>query len=81
LAGQNFGRMHDIITTKQKFIHMENYEVLKSLVHSLDEDMKKFTEKGNKAAGGRIRKAMQEIKTLAQAIRVEVQEMKNTKAE
>ncbi len=60
---------------------MENYEVLKSLVLSLEEDLTKFNEKGNKAAGGRIRKAMQEVKSLAQAIRIEIQETKNAKAE
>jgi hypothetical protein len=60
---------------------MENYEVLKSLVLSLEEDLKKFNEKGNKAAGGRIRKSMQEVKSLAQAIRIEIQEKKTTKAE
>jgi hypothetical protein len=34
-------------------------------------------EAGNSSAGSRIRKAMQEIKQLAQAVRVEVQEKKN----
>ena len=34
-------------------------------------------EDGNKSAGTRIRKNMQEVKNLAQQIRVEVQEMKN----
>ena len=32
---------------------------------------------GNKAAGTRVRKHMQNVKSLAQNIRVEVQEMKN----
>ena len=40
------------------------------------EDVDKF-EDGNKSAGTRIRKNMQEVKNLAQQIRVEVQEMKN----
>ena len=40
------------------------------------EDVEKF-EDGNKSAGTRIRKNMQDIKNLAQQIRVEVQEMKN----
>ena len=40
------------------------------------EDVEKF-EDGNKSAGTRIRKAMQEIKNLAQEVRVEVQEIKN----
>ena len=43
------------------------------------EDVDKF-EDGNKSAGTRIRKNMQEVKNLAQQIRVEVQEMKNAVA-
>tara|TARA_A100000172_G_C2995663_1_gene94465 strand:- start:530 stop:721 length:192 start_codon:yes stop_codon:yes gene_type:complete len=43
------------------------------------EDVEKF-EDGNKSAGTRIRKNMQDIKNLAQQIRVEVQEMKNAVA-
>jgi len=39
-------------------------------------DYDKF-EGGNKSAGTRLRKAMQEIKNLAQDVRVEVQEQKN----
>ena len=39
-------------------------------------DVEKF-EQGNKSAGTRIRKAMQDIKNLAQEVRVEVQEIKN----
>ena len=34
-------------------------------------------DKGNKAAGTRVRKAMQSAKTMAQAIRVQVQNDKN----
>ena len=34
-------------------------------------------DKGNKAAGTRIRKAMQDLKTMAQEVRVAVQAMKN----
>jgi predicted lactoylglutathione lyase len=55
---------------------MENYEVLKSLVLSIQGDINKFAEKGNKAAGSRVRKAMQEVKMLAQSIRIEIQESK-----
>ena len=40
------------------------------------EDVEKF-EDGNKSAGTRIRKNMQDVKNLAQQIRVEVQEVKN----
>tara|TARA_Y100000114_G_C11638002_1_gene267781 strand:- start:208 stop:387 length:180 start_codon:yes stop_codon:yes gene_type:complete len=43
---------------------------------STDSDLEKF-DNGNKSAGTRIRKAMQEIKLLAQQIRVKVQDIKN----
>ena len=36
-----------------------------------------FDEKGNNAAGTRVRKAMQNLKELAQEIRVEVQKIKS----
>jgi hypothetical protein len=53
------------------------YDELKSLVDSLEEDFSKFYDKGNKAAGTRVRKGMQDLKTVAQDIRVEVQNAKN----
>ena len=40
-------------------------------------DAVKFTE-GNNSAGTRVRKAMQNIKNLAQLVRLEVQEQKNS---
>ena len=40
-------------------------------------DLEKF-QSGNNSAGTRIRKAMQEVKSLAQDVRVGVQEVKNT---
>jgi len=42
-------------------------------------DLEKFND-GNKAAGTRVRKNMQDIKNLAQQVRTEVQEMKNAVA-
>ena len=56
---------------------MKRYDQLKALVTSLEDDFSKFYGKGNKAAGTRIRKGMQELKHLAQEIRSEVQGMKN----
>ena len=56
---------------------MERFENLKALVLGLEEDFAKFYDKGNKAAGTRVRKGMQELKTQAQEIRVEVQSKKN----
>tara|TARA_Y100000401_G_scaffold2817_1_gene2018 strand:+ start:343 stop:543 length:201 start_codon:yes stop_codon:yes gene_type:complete len=43
------------------------------------EDAEKFVE-GNNSAGTRVRKYMQEIKNLAQEVRVEVQNQKNAVA-
>ncbi|MEX0771486.1 MAG: histone H1 [Balneolaceae bacterium] len=57
---------------------MSRIEQVKSLVDELEPDMVKFYEKGNKAAGTRARKSLQEIKKVAQEIRLEIQEMKNT---
>ena len=46
---------------------------------SADQDTEKFVE-GNNSAGTRVRKYMQSIKNLAQEVRKEVQEQKNTVA-
>ena len=46
---------------------------------SITNDVEKFQD-GNKTAGTRIRKAMQTVKTLAQEVRVHVQEVKNNEA-
>ena len=56
---------------------MSLYEDLKAKIDEIEEDVGKFYDKGNNAAGTRIRKAMQEVKALAQDIRKEVQEIKN----
>ncbi len=56
---------------------MSRLEQVKSLMNELESDMVKFYDKGNKAAGTRARKQLQELKKLAQEIRVEIQEMKN----
>ena len=55
---------------------MSKFSDLKDFVEGLEKDFSQFYEKGNKAAGTRIRKAMQELKKQAQDIRVEVQSMK-----
>ena len=55
---------------------MSKFSDLKDFVEGLEKDFTQFYEKGNKAAGTRIRKAMQELKQHAQDIRVEVQDMK-----
>ena len=57
--------------------HMKRFEQLKDLVMSLEDDFDKFYDKSNQAAGTRVRKGMQEMKNLAQEIRIEVQKKKN----
>ena len=55
-------------------------ELITQLQETLDAvavDVSKFDEKGNKAAGTRVRKAMQNIKTLAQDVRVGVSAANN----
>ena len=56
---------------------MQSFEKIKELVASAEADVNKFDEKGNKAAGTRLRKALQEIKVLAQEGRNEVTAKKN----
>ena len=53
-------------------IKMEKFEELKTLITSIEEDAVKFYEKGNKAAGVRLRKGLQEIRTLSQTLRQDV---------
>lgn len=56
---------------------MDRFNEIKDAVAAMEDDFKKFYDGGNKAAGTRIRKGMQELKALAQEIRLEVQSMKN----
>ncbi|MCH2021900.1 MAG: hypothetical protein MK207_05415 [Saprospiraceae bacterium] len=58
---------------------MSKFDDLKGIVDGLEADFGKFYNDGNNAAGTRVRKGMQEIKTLAQNIRLEVQSIKNSK--
>jgi len=57
---------------------MARFDEVKNLVMGLEGDFEKFYDKKNQAAGTRVRKGMQDLKTLAQEIRSEVQEAKNT---
>ncbi len=61
---------------KQKTI-MDKLQKIESLIATLAPDFAKFYNDNNNAAGTRVRKGMQELKTLAQDIRVEVQNKKN----
>ena len=53
------------------------YTELQALVAGMAADFQKFYVDGNKAAGTRVRLAMQELKTFAQNVRTEVQSINN----
>jgi hypothetical protein len=55
---------------------MSRFTELKDLLNSFEKDFIKFYEKGNKSAGTRVRKHMNELRRKAQDIRKEVQEIK-----
>ncbi|MCT1532338.1 histone H1 [Sphingobacterium daejeonense] len=58
---------------------IDKFKELKSLVDGLEGDADKFFAKGNSAAGTRVRKGLQDIKTLAQDLRLGIQDLKNKK--
>jgi len=56
---------------------MEKFSKIKDLIASVEDDADKFYNKANSAAGTRVRKAMQDLKNLAQEVRSEVTARKN----
>ena len=54
----------------------ELIDTMQDEMHSAHEEIEKFMA-GNKSAGTRARKNMQNIKTVAQTVRQEIQEIKN----
>ena len=54
----------------------QNYDRLVSVVQAAREDVEK-AEAGNKAATSRVRKAMQDVKNIAQEIRKEMLEVRD----
>ena len=56
---------------------MKGVREIQEVLDNVESDVIKFGN-GNKSAGTRIRKAMQEIKNLAQEVRTEVQLIKNS---
>ena len=55
---------------------MDRLNELRDLLNTFEKDFVKFYEKGNKSAGTRVRKHMNELKRKAQDIRKEIQEIK-----
>ena len=52
------------------------FDQLQDAINDCQSDVTKFVE-GNNSAGTRVRKAMQTVKSLAQEVRIEVQDQKN----
>ncbi len=52
---------------------LETYEKLKAIIAAVEDDVRK-TAGGNKAAGTRVRKTMQDVKAAAQELRTKVLE-------
>lgn len=55
---------------------MEEFENLKAIIESLESDVVKFVEKGNKTAGTRVSKTMRDVINTAKAVRNKVSAMK-----
>ena len=55
---------------------MNKYEELMQAVRNLEVDFHKFYEKGQAAAGTRLRKGLSDLRKLAQEARKEIQETK-----
>ena len=53
------------------------YDDLQNIINDSQSDVTKFVD-GNNSAGTRVRKAMQNVKALAQEVRTEVQSQKNS---
>ena len=54
---------------------MDEYEQLRELVEAAADDVRKATG-GNKAAGTRVRKSMQQVKDAAQTVRKKILEVR-----
>jgi hypothetical protein len=59
---------------------MQAFDELRQLIEAIAEDVAK-AEGGNKAAGTRVRKQMQEAKKLCQAVRQAILEQRTAKEE
>jgi len=60
---------------------MEKYHQLIQYLQSLETDIVKFYEKGQSAAGTRVRKGLSELKKMAQDMRNEIQTLKAERKE
>lgn len=57
-------------------MEMNLFDELKATVNAAETEAEKFYTKGNKSAGTRLRKLMQDVKRLANEVRKDVQTIK-----
>ncbi len=55
---------------------MNTYFEIKKLIEEMEDDVTKVYTKNNKAAAVRVRKNLQELKTIAQTFRIEINEVR-----
>ena len=60
---------------------MEKYHQLVQFVQGLETDFQKFYEKGQAAAGTRVRKGLSELRKLCQDVRKDIQDVKASRKE
>jgi len=80
-----WGKVAPLMETQNENVQSESaatsnaarYNELVQLVANMKADFEKFYNDNNKAAGTRVRGAMQELKAFAQTVRNEVTEIKN----
>ena len=60
---------------------MDKFKQLVDFVQTLETDFHKFYEKGQSAAGTRVRKGLSELRKLCQDVRKDVQEVKAARKE
>ena len=83
----NNSNIYSIKNNKKNMEYLDKYDQLVKVLteeieidgkkFNLKEDFERFFIKGNKTAGTRIRKVMQEIKKITQDVRNDVQEYKS----
>jgi len=75
----DYNRVFQILTMELTSDILKSEDELERLMNSnidINEKISKFFEKENKSAGTRLRKGMQEVKALAQTLRVNVSDAK-----
>lgn len=59
----------------------ESYQKLFDHLRTMEQDVEKFYDKGQAAAGTRVRKSLSELKKMAQDMRNEIQDKKKERQE